>query len=143
MPALKLDVSLLHVDRADKRGVCQIAGADHYMDDWYARAADKTFVSCDELVATEFFHDPAQARLVHWERSATTGVVPIPGGAHPSSCSPHYGFDVPHFKAYTASAKDEAGFAGYCAQFLGASEEEYQQNVGGLAAIHALELPNY
>ncbi len=143
MPALKLDVSLIHADRADARGVCQIAGPDHYMDDWHARAADKTFVSCDELVPTEYFHDPAQARLVHWERSATTGVVPIPGGAHPTSCNPLYGFDVPHFKAYAASAKDEAGIQGYLDQFLGASEEEYRENVGGLDAIRAIELPTY
>ena len=88
MPALQLDVSLIHADRADARGVCQIAGPDHYMDDWFARAAEKTFVSCDELVDSDYFHDPAQARLVHWERAATTGVIAIPGGAHPSSCSP-------------------------------------------------------
>tara|TARA_R110002124_G_scaffold9222_2_gene47498 strand:- start:7628 stop:8410 length:783 start_codon:yes stop_codon:yes gene_type:complete len=143
MPALKLDVSLVHADRADVRGVCQIAGPDFYMDDWFARAADKTFVSCDELVDTAFFHDPAQARLVHWERSVTTGVVPIPGGAHPSSCAPLYGFDVPHFKAYAASAKEESGFQGYLDMFLGASEEEYQKNVGGLDAIRAIELPTY
>ena len=143
MPALKLDVSLLHVDRADQRGVCQIAGPDHYMDDWFARAAKKTFVSCDELVESSYFNDPSQARMVHWERSATTGVVAIPGGAHPSSCNPLYGFDVPHFKAYCASSKDEAGFDGYLAQFLGSSEQEYQENVGGLEAIRAIELPVY
>jgi glutaconate CoA-transferase, subunit A len=143
MPALKLDVSLIHVDRADVRGVCQIAGPDHYMDDWFARAAAKTFVSCDELVASEYFHDPAQARLVHWERSMTTGVIPIPGGAHPTSCNPLYGFDVPHFKAYAASAKEESGIRGYFDKFLGASEEEYQKNVGGLDAIRAIELPTY
>ena len=80
---------------------------------------------------------------MHWERAATTGVIPIPGGAHPSSCSPLYGFDVPHLKAYTASAKDEAGFQGYVDKFLGASEEEYQQNVGGLEAIRNIELPTY
>ena len=143
MPALNLDAALIHVDRADQRGVCQIAGPDHYMDDWYARAADLTFVSCDELVATEYFHDPQQARMVHWERSATTGVIPIPGGAHPTSCNPLYGFDVAHFKAYTASAKDDAGFAGYTSQYLGASEHEYQENVGGLAAIQSIQLPSY
>ena len=143
MPALKLDVSLIHADKADKRGVCQIAGPDHYMDDMYARAAEKTFVSCDELVPTEFFHNPAEARLVHWERSATTGVVAIPGGAHPSSCTPVYGFDVPHFKAYAASAKGESGFQGYLDKFLGADEDEYQRNVGGLDAIRAIELPTY
>ncbi len=143
MPALKLDASLIHVDRADARGVCQIAGPDHYMDDWFARAAAKTYVSCDELVETGYFHDPAQARMVHWERSQTTGVVHIPGGAHPSSCTPLYGFDVPHFKAYTGSAKEESGFQGYLDQYLGASEDEYQTNVGGLDAIRAIELPTY
>jgi glutaconate CoA-transferase subunit A len=143
MPALQLDVSLLHADRADVRGVCQIAGPDHYMDDWFARAATKTIVSCDELVDSSYFHDPAQARLVHWERSATTGVIPIPGGAHPTSCNPLYGFDVPHFKVYAASAKEESGIQGYLEKFLGASEEEYQKNVGGLAAIRAIELPTY
>ncbi|MBK8674919.1 MAG: CoA transferase subunit A [Cellvibrionales bacterium] len=42
MPAIKLDVALVHVDRADARGVCQIKGPDHYMDDLFVRAADKT-----------------------------------------------------------------------------------------------------
>ncbi|MAT91710.1 MAG: acyl CoA--acetate/3-ketoacid CoA transferase subunit alpha [Halioglobus sp.] len=143
MPALPLDVALIHADRADARGVCQIAGPDHYMDDWFARAATKTFVSCDELVETGYFHDPAQARLVHWERSATTGVIPIAGGAHPTSCAPLYGFDVPHFKAYAASAREEGGIQGYFEQYLGASEEDYQQKVGGLDAIRAIELPTY
>lgn len=143
MPALKLDASLIHADKADARGVCQIAGPDFYMDDWFARAADKTFVSCDELVDSSYFHDPAQARLVHWERSATTGVIHIPGGAHPSSCAPLYGFDVPHFKTYVATAKEESGIQGYFDKYLGATEAEYQKNVGGLAAIRAIELPTY
>ncbi|MFT6288430.1 MAG: glutaconate CoA-transferase subunit A [Halieaceae bacterium] len=143
MPALKLDASLLHVDRADQRGVCQIAGPDHYMDDWFARAAQKTYVSCDELVESRYFNDPSQARMVHWERAATTGVVVIPGGAHPSSCNPLYGFDVPHLKAYCASAKDEAGFNGYLERFLGSNEQEYQENVGGLEAIRSIQLPVY
>jgi glutaconate CoA-transferase subunit A len=112
------------------------------MDDWFARAAEKTYVSCDELVDTRFFHDPAQARLVHWERAQTTGVVQIAGGAHPTSCAPLYGFDVPHFKAYAATAK-EGGVQAYLHQFLGADEAEYQDNVGGLDAIRAIELPTY
>lgn len=143
VPALKLDAALIHVDKADARGVCQIAGPDHYMDDMYARAADKTYVSCDELVETDYFKDPAQARLVFWERAATSGVVHIPGGAHPSSCSPQYGFDVPHLKEYTGFAKDEAGFQGYLDKYLGESEADYQAAVGGLDAIRALPQPTY
>jgi len=143
MPALKLDASLIHVDRADARGVCQIAGPDHYMDDWFARAAGKTYVSCDELVESEFFAAPEQARLVFWERSATAGVVPIAGGAHPSSCNPSYGFDVAHLKEYVGFARDEAGFQGYLDKYLGATEADYQAAVGGLDAIRALPLPVY
>ena len=144
MPALALDASLIHVDRADARGVCQIAGPDHYMDDMFARAARKTFVSCDELVDSDHFHDPDQARFVFWERSVTTGVCEIPGGAHPSSCNPLYGFDVAHFKAYAAAARGEAGFAGYVKKFkLDGTEQDYQKAVGGLDAIRKLPLPTY
>ena len=144
MPALRLDAALIHVDRADARGVCQIAGPDHYMDDLFARATTQTFVSCDELVDTDYFRDAARARLVFWERAVTTGVCEIPGGAHPSSCNPLYGFDIPHFKAYCAAAKDEAGFAGYAEKFmLHGTEADYQAAVGGLEAIRQLPLPTY
>ena len=143
MPALKLDAALIHVDRANNRGVCQIKGPDHYMDDWFARAAQSTYVSCDELVDTDYFAQGDEARYVFWERSITTGVVHIPGGAHPSSCNPLYGFDVPHFKEYNASAKD-GGFAAYADKYInGVSEEQYQQLVGGLDAIQKLPMPVY
>ena len=143
MPALTLDAALLHVDRADSRGVCQIKGADHYMDDWFARAANKAYVSCDELVDSDYFTPEPEARFVFWERSQTTGVIPIAGGAHPTSCSPHYGFDVPHFKEYAASAK-EGGFASYADKYIhGKTEIDYQNLVGGLESIKQLPLAVY
>ncbi len=143
MPALQLDAALIHVDRADNRGVCQIKGADHYMDDWFARAATKTYVSCDELVDSDYFTPEQEARFVFWERSQTTGVIPIAGGAHPSSCSPFYGFDVPHFKEYAASAK-EGGFNTYVDKYInGKSEADYQALVGGIDSIKQLPLAVY
>ena len=143
MPALKLDAALIHVDRADARGVCQIKGPDHYMDDWFARAAQQTYVSCEELVDSDYFAAEEESRYVFWERSATTGVVHLPGGAHPTSCAPLYGFDVPHFKEYNASAK-EGGFEAYADKYVnGVSEAEYQSLVGGLEAIQKLPMPVY
>ncbi len=143
MPALKLDAALIHVDRADDRGVCEIAGPDHYMDDWFARAADTTIVSCDELVATSYFAEGDRARSVFWERSQTSAVVHIPGGAHPSSCNPLYGYDTAHFTEYSAGAK-EGGFSSYFAKYIeGKTEAQYQQAVGGLDAIRSLPLPVY
>lgn len=142
MPALKLDVALVHVDRADARGVCQIKGPDHYMDDLMVRAAEKTFASADELVETSFFHQNAEeSRYVFWERSETTGVVHIPFGAHPSSCAPLYGFDTAHFSAYNASAKEEGGWKNYFDKYVAVSQEQYLAEVGGAEAIQKLPLP--
>lgn len=142
-PALKLDVALIHADRADQRGVCQIKGPDVYMDEWYARAANQTVVSCDELVDTEFFHQGDEARYVLCERSMISSVVHVPGGAHPSSCNPLYGFDVAHFNEYCASAKD-GGFGAYFEKYIaGKTEADYQAAVGGLDKIRNLPLPVY
>ncbi|WP_371185580.1 CoA transferase subunit A [Thalassotalea maritima] len=143
MPAIKLDMALVHVNKADARGVCQINAQDCFMDEWFVRAADKAFVSCEEVVDSEYFYDPAQANKVLWERNCTTGVIHIPGGAHPSSCQPEYGFDVDHFKAYAKTAK-EGGFQAYAEQYvLNRSEDEYQAIVGGLEHIQSLPQPVY
>jgi len=141
MPALPLDAALLHVDRADARGVCQVKGPDLYMDDLFARAAKKTFVSCDELVDSAHFAQGDEARFVHWERAQTTGVVHLPGGAHPSSCAPLYGFDLKHFKEYAASAKEPGGWQQYVERYVACTEQEYLERVGGLEAVRRLPLP--
>jgi len=141
MPALKLDAALVHVDRADSRGVCQIKGPDHYMDDLFVRAADLTYVTCDELAADGYFTSQEEARFVFWERAQTTGVCHTPYGAHPSSCWPLYGFDVSHFKTYTASAKEENGWENYMKEFVNISEEEYLSKIGGADAIKQLPKP--
>ena len=143
MPAIKLDVALVHADRADTRGVCQVKGPDIHIDEEIVRAADKTFVSVDEIVDTDYFAEGEEYRYVFWERSMTTGVVHIPGGAHPTSCLPLYGFDVAHTKEYAGFAK-EGGFEAYAEKFInGKTEEEYQSQVGGLDAIKKLPLPIY
>ena len=141
MPALPLDAALLHVDRADARGVCQVKGPDIYMDDLFARAAARTYVSCDELVEPSFFERDEEARYVHWERARTSGVVHLPCGAHPTSCAPLYGFDARHFKEYAASAKEPAGWTQYYERYIACGETEYLQRVGGETAVRQLPLP--
>ena len=141
MPALPLDVALLHVDRADARGVCQIKGPDIYMDELFARAAKDTVVSCDELVDSSFFDSNEESRSVFWERAHTTAVVHLPVGAHPSSCAPLYGFDVKHFKEYVASSKEEGGWNEYQQKYVQCTEQEYLEKVGGMDAIKRLPLP--
>jgi glutaconate CoA-transferase subunit A len=144
MPALELDIALIHVDKADERGVCQINAPDRYMDDLFARAAKHTVVSTEEIVDVASMHgDASAARAVFWERSETDRVVHAPCGAHPSSCQPVYGHDADHFKAYAASAREEDGWERYRATYLAGDEAAYLEAVGGAAAIRALPLPVY
>jgi glutaconate CoA-transferase subunit A len=142
MPALPLDVALVHATRATASGVCEIESPDHYMDDWFIRAADHSVVSVDEIVEPAHFADPGVARRVYWERNCVNSVVHQPGGAHPSSSDPLYGFDVAHFKAYGQHIAD-GGYHAWADAFLGADESAYQQSVGGLDAIQSLPLPAY
>ncbi|MFY8086924.1 MAG: acyl CoA--acetate/3-ketoacid CoA transferase subunit alpha, partial [Rubrivivax sp.] len=106
-----------------------------------ARAAARTFVSCDELVDSSHFSQGDEARFVPWERAQTTGVVHLPCGAHPSACAPLYGFDVAHFKAYAASAREPDGWQHYVERYVACTEAEYLERVGGQTAIRRLPLP--
>lgn len=143
MPALNLDAALLHVDNADARGICEVRGPDYYMDDLFANAARETFVSCEALVDSNYFHDGHALPTVRWPRSATAGVIPLPGGAHPSSCAPGYGFDVPHLQHYVASAKTSTGWSEYFTTYIAAGEAAYLEKIGGLAHVRALPPPVY
>lgn len=141
MPALKLDVALLHVHTADRRGNTRLYSPDPFFDELFARAAERCFVSCEELV-DQIASDEADARFNPLERSLVKGVVAARGGAHPTSNvavqGPGYGWDATHLKRYCDAAEQDGGWAAYAAEFLKGNEAAYQQAVGGLEKILAL-----
>lgn len=141
MPALRLDAALLHVHEADVRGNTRIFGPDPYFDEHYARAADRCYVTCEQLHERMDRAGSGTAKDNYFERNLVTGVVHAPFGAHPTSCAPSYGWDMTHLKHYAAAARDEAGWAGCANTFVGASEAEYLSSVGGENAISQLPLP--
>ena len=141
MPALKLDVALLHANRSDWRGNIQLLGPDSYYDEWFAKAAAKTFISCEELVDKMEDHHEADVHANVIERCFISGVVHMQYGAHPTSMPPHYGWDMKAFKAYAAAAKDPGDWAAVADRFVGASEEAYLESIGGKEAVAGLPLP--
>jgi glutaconate CoA-transferase subunit A len=143
MPALKLDAALLHVNRSDWRGNVQLFGADVYYDEWFAKAASKTFISCEELVDRMEDHYPEQAQANIFERCFVTGVVEIAGGAHPSSMPPLYGPDMKAFKAYADAAREPGNWADVSDRFVGASEADYLAGIGGKEAVMQTPLAIY
>lgn len=135
MPALKLDAALLHVNRSDHRGNVQLLGPDAYYDEWFAKAASKTYLSCEELVDKMEDHYPDDAHANIFERCFVTGVTEIAGGAHPASMPPLYGPDMKAFKAYAGAAKDPGDWSAVAAQFVGPDEAAYLDSVGGKEAV--------
>jgi glutaconate CoA-transferase, subunit A len=143
MPALKLDAALLHVNRSDWRGNVQLLGADTYYDEWFAKAAAKTYVSCEELVDRMEDHYPDDAKANVFERCFVSGVVEIPGGAHPSSMPPLHGPDIKALKAYADAARDPGDWAAVSDRFVGASEADYLASIGEKEAVMSIPLAIY
>jgi glutaconate CoA-transferase, subunit A len=141
MPALNLDVALIHVDRADRLGNVQTLGPDPYFDELFARAAQRTYASCEELSERLDLKYSADARCNIVERSYITGVVPARFGAHPTSNPPDYGWDMEHFKTYTQRATEPDGWQRYVADFVAIPEGEYVGRVGGAERLAALKPP--
>lgn len=52
VPALRLDVALVHLNRADKHGNATYLGPDPYFDDLFCMAADRAYVSVEQVVDT-------------------------------------------------------------------------------------------
>ena len=129
MPALTLDAALIHTNRADARGNAQILGPDVYFDDLMAAAATDTYVSCEQVVATEALLDEGPIQTLRIPRLNVTGVVEAPNGAHPTSCLPDYEADDTFIGAYVATAKDADLWASFLADRLQADEATYQAGV--------------
>jgi glutaconate CoA-transferase, subunit A len=141
MPAIRLDVALIHVDRADRLGNTQTLGPDPYFDEQFARAARRCYVSCEELVdRLDLSHD-GEARFNQFERNLVTGVVQARFGAHPTSNPPAYGWDIEHLKRYAALAAEPAGWETYTSAFVHTSEADYLSKAGGAARVASLPLP--
>nr|WP_308206156.1 CoA-transferase [Actinoallomurus spadix] len=129
MPALTMDVALLHLNRADRRGNARYLGPDPYLDDLFAKAAARTYVSCERLVETADLlkEGPVQSLLI--SRSHVTGVVETPNGAHFTSCEPDHGRDEAFQRAYATAAGDPAAWAAFRERFLAGDETAYQSAV--------------
>jgi glutaconate CoA-transferase, subunit A len=104
MPALNLDVALVHLNRADAHGNAAYLGPDPYFDDLFCLAAARRYVSVERVVPTAELATLAPQTLL-LNRMMVDGVVDAPGGAGFTSCVPDYGRDETAQREY-ASATD-------------------------------------
>lgn len=129
MPAIHLDVALIHMNRADARGNGQFLGPDVYFDDLYCMAADRRFMSCEQIVETDDLLTEGSVHTLKINRMMTDGVVETPNGAHFTACDPDYGRDEAFQREYAATAGDPDAWAVFKARYLDVDEAGYQQAV--------------
>jgi glutaconate CoA-transferase subunit A len=132
VPALPLDAAFVHMNRADASGNAQFLGPDPYFDDLFLMAAERRFVTCEQLVETRDLMKSGSFHTLRIQRHMVDGVIETPGGAHFTECPPDYGRDEAFQKRYADAARDEAAWTEFRARFLDVDESEYQREVKAL-----------
>jgi glutaconate CoA-transferase subunit A len=99
------------------------------MDDLFVRAAQRAFVSCEQVVDTDQLASLADLPHLRISRLDVTGVVEAPNGAHFTECPPDYGRDEAFQKRYAATAKSDEAWDEFRAEFLDLDEAGYQAKV--------------
>ena len=137
VPALRLDVALVHMNRADRRGNGQYLGPDPYFDDLFCQAADRAFMSCERIVTTDelLSGGPVQSLLIN--RSMVHGVAETPNGAHFTSCVPDYGRDEEFQALYASAAASPEKWEEFHETYLAGDEAHYQAAVAAFLAAKA------
>jgi glutaconate CoA-transferase, subunit A len=124
VPALHLDVALVHLNRADRHGNARYLGPDPYFDDLFCLAAAKRYVSCESVVDTDELASAGPPQTLLLNRMMVDGVVATPNGAHFTSCVPDYGRDERFQEEYTA-----ADWESFVDKYLSGDEAAYQRAV--------------
>ena len=133
VPALTLDVALVHMNRADEFGNAQYLGPDPYFDDLFCMAAREAYVSTEQIIDTAGLTVDAPLQSLLLNRTMVSGVVETPNGAHFTTCAPTYERDEKFQKAYATAAKTPEDWAAFTERFLSGDEASYQAAV---AAFH-------
>jgi glutaconate CoA-transferase subunit A len=129
VPALNLDVAVVHMNRADKQGNGQFLGPDPYFDELFLMAATRRFMTCERIVRTEDFAREGSFHTLKINRMLVDGVVEAPNGAHFTSCAPDYPRDEAFQARYAASAASREAWTQFRHEFLDVEEAEYQHRV--------------
>lgn len=129
MPALHLDIALVHAHRADPHGASALLGPDPYFDDLFCAAATRAILSCERVVDTADLAAEGGLAALRIPRHLVHAVVEAPRGAHFTSCEPDYPRDEGFQREYAAAAAESDRWRRFHAAFLSGDEAAYQRAV--------------
>jgi glutaconate CoA-transferase subunit A len=105
VPALQLDVAVVHAQRADRDGNVQLWGITGVQKE-AVLAARRSLVTVEEVV-DELDLRPDAMVLPSWTVSC---VAAVPGGAHPSYAQGYYDRDNAYYRAWDPISRDRDAF---------------------------------
>ena len=115
VPAIQPDVTIIHVQKADRRGNCRIQGLS-FADKEQAKAAKHLIITCEELCDNgELKTDSHQNQIPFIHVDA---VVHVPHGAFPTACYHHYDYAPRYLKNYGEKAKDDTAHKEYLEEMI-------------------------
>jgi acyl CoA:acetate/3-ketoacid CoA transferase alpha subunit len=129
LPALILDVALIHVHRADQYGNCQIEGISGFAPEM-ARAAKRLIISAEEIVPTEEIRKYPDRTIIPYY--LVDAVVHAPFGSHPGEMVYLYGRDEPGIHEWVEMSKTVEGAQGYLDKYIYGikNHDEYRKLIG-------------
>jgi glutaconate CoA-transferase subunit A len=129
MPALHLDMAIVHANRADTAGNAQLLGPDPFFDQLFLGAAQRRFVTAERVVDEGALAGEGPLGAVTVHRLLTDGVAESPGGAHFTACPPDYGRDEAFQKEYAQAAAGGDEWAAFKSRYLDVDDHGYRAAV--------------
>ncbi|NJD59494.1 MAG: CoA transferase subunit A [Anaerolineales bacterium] len=129
LPALILDVAIIHVHRADRYGNAQIEGITGFGAEM-ARATKRLILSAEEIVDTDEIRKYPDRTIIPYY--LVDAVVHAPFGSHPGEMAYMYGRDEAVIREWVESSKTAEGAKAYLDKYVYgvANHEEYMKLIG-------------
>jgi acyl CoA:acetate/3-ketoacid CoA transferase alpha subunit len=129
LPALILDVGLIHVHRADRYGNAQIDGISGFSAE-LARASKRLLISTEEIVDGEVIRQSPDRTIIPYY--LVDGVIEAPYGSHPGEMCYLYQRDEPHIRDWVEASKAPDTTQAYLEKYIyGVKDhQEYRELIG-------------
>jgi glutaconate CoA-transferase subunit A len=114
VPPVAPDVTVVHAQRADRRGTVQMWGITGVQKE-AVLAARRSLVTVEEIV-DELTPVPGEVVLPSW---VVTAVAEVPGGARPSYAQGYYDRDNDAYQAWDPISRSRDTFTSWLAEHLG------------------------
>lgn len=138
LPALILDVGLIHVHRADQFGNAQIDGINGFAHEM-ARASKRLIISTEEIIPTEEIRQhPDRTTIPYYLVDA---VVEAPFGSHPGEMCYQYQRDEDQIREWVEASKEPESTQAYLDRYVyQLSDHQAYLNLIGKERLESLRL---